>query len=81
MSVMRVSRGNQWMLAPLQWRARLSAEGWRLHDAEPGDPEVTEPTPLSSLPVSSAAADLGTHAPGPVAAAEPSKRRGRRGAA
>lgn len=75
--VVRAHRGNAVYLAPEVWISRLQGEGWNLVAAEPHDPEVTEPTPL---PLSTPAADDGSHAPVHAAVVEPSRRR-RRGAA
>lgn len=47
--VVRASRSGSVILAPEVWMPRLQAEGWSLVAAEPTDPEVTEPTPLSDV--------------------------------
>ncbi len=79
--VVRAHRGTSILLVPEVWISRLQAEGWGLVAAEPTDPEVTEPTPLASLPSSTVAAVVGTHAPDPVAAVDGPRRRARRGVA
>jgi hypothetical protein len=75
--VVRAHRSGGVLLAPEAWISRLQSQGWALTSGEPGDPEVTEPTPL---PLSTPAVDDGSHAPVPAAVVEPSRRR-RRGAA
>lgn len=47
--VIRAYRAHTTILAPVAYMARLQREGWKVLEAEPGDPEVTEPTPLADV--------------------------------
>lgn len=60
--IVRAYRCGAAWLAPIRFRALYLATGYRVFDAEPGDPVVSIPTLLSE-----ALATVRAHAPAPLA--------------